>query len=142
MRVSGIPVPAGVAIRSPGELEPHLGTFGDLLVLKAQVAVGGRGKAGGIVITEKAQAISQAEALFAKEIRGVPVREILAEERLEIEKEYFLSIAVDRSSRKPLLLFAESGGVEIEAVARETSRSSQEGDGLAPPHRYPSVRPP
>jgi len=119
MRASGIPVPAGVAIRSPGELEPHLGTFGDHLVLKAQVAVGGRGKAGGIVVTEKARAISQAEALFAKEIRGVPVLEILAEERLEIEKEYFLSIAVDRSSRKPLLLFAESGGVEIEAVARE-----------------------
>jgi len=118
-RASGIPVPAGVAIRSPGELEPHLGAFGDNLVLKAQVAVGGRGKAGGIVVTGKARAISQAEALFAKEIHGVPVREILAEECLEIEKEYFLSIAVDRSSRMPLLLFAESGGVEIEAVARE-----------------------
>jgi succinyl-CoA synthetase beta subunit len=118
-KASGIPVPAGVAIRSPMELEPHLGTFGDHLVLKAQVAVGGRGKAGGIVVTGKANAISQAEALFAKEIRGVPVREILAEERLEIEKEFFLSIAVDRSTRKPLLLFAESGGIEIEAVARE-----------------------
>ena len=118
-RAYGIPVPAGVLIRSPGELEPHLGTFGDHLVLKAQVAVGGRGKAGGIVVTDKARAISQAEALFAKEIRGVPVREILAEERLEIGKEYFLSIAVDRSTRKPLLLFAESGGVEIEAVARD-----------------------
>jgi succinyl-CoA synthetase beta subunit len=118
-RAYGIPVPAGVLIRSPGELEPHLGTFGDHLVLKAQVVVGGRGKAGGIVVTDKARAISQAEALFAKEIRGVPVREILAEERLEIGKEYFLSIAVDRSTRKPLLLFAESGGVEIEAVARD-----------------------
>jgi succinyl-CoA synthetase beta subunit len=118
-RASGIPVPLGVAIRNAPELEPHLGTFGNHFVLKAQVAVGGRGKAGGIVVTEKANAIAQAEALFAKEIRGVPVQEILAEEHLEIEKEFFLSIAVDRSSRKPLLLFAESGGVEIEAVARE-----------------------
>ena len=118
-RAAGIPVPWGVAIRNPRELEPHLGTFGDQLVLKAQVAVGGRGKAGGIVVTDKARAIAQAEALFAQEIRGVPVWEILAEERLEIEKEFFLSIAVDRSSRTPLLLFAESGGVEIEAVARE-----------------------
>jgi succinyl-CoA synthetase beta subunit len=118
-RASGIPVPEGVAIRTPDELEPHLGTFGDQIVLKAQVAVGGRGKAGGIIVTDKAQAVSQAKALFAKEIRGEPVREILAEERLGIEKEYFLSIAVDRSSRMPLLLFAESGGVEIETAARE-----------------------
>ena len=118
-RAYGIPVPTGVAIRSPGELEPHLGSFGDQIVLKALVAVGGRGKAGGIVVTGKSQAISQAEILFAKEIRGEPVREILAEEHLGIEKEFFLSMAVDRSSRKPLLLFAESGGIEIEAVAKE-----------------------
>ena len=115
----GIPVPVGVVIRVAGELEPHLGVFGDQIVLKAQVAVGGRGKAGGIVIAEKADAISQAEALFGKEIRGIPVKEILAEEHLEIGKEYYLSIAVDRSSRMPLLLFAEAGGIEIEAVARE-----------------------
>ncbi|HUK92761.1 MAG TPA: succinate-CoA ligase subunit beta [Methanomicrobiales archaeon] len=122
-RAYGIPVPAGVAIRTPGELAPHLGTFGDQVVLKAQVAVGGRGKAGGIMVTDTAQAVSQAESLFAKEIRGEPVREILAEERLEIGKEYFLSIAIDRSSRTPLLLFAESGGVEIEAIARERPES-------------------
>jgi succinyl-CoA synthetase beta subunit len=115
----GIPVPAGVLIRSPGELAPHLRIFGDELVLKAQVAVAGRGKAGGIIIARKGEAVSQAGALFGKDIRGLPVREILAEERLEIQKEYYLSIAVDRSSRLPLVLFAESGGVEIEAVARE-----------------------
>jgi succinyl-CoA synthetase beta subunit len=115
----GIPVPAGMVIRDPGELEPRLGDFGDQIVLKAQVPVAGRGKAGGIVVTRKDQAVSQARALFAREIKGIPVREILAEERLDIGKEYYLSIAVDRSSRGPLVLFAESGGVEIEAVARE-----------------------
>jgi succinyl-CoA synthetase beta subunit len=119
LKAYGIPVPAGVVIRSPGGLAPHLGIFGDQLVLKAQVAVAGRGKAGGIIVARKDEAISQAEALFRKEIRGLPVREILAEERLEIRKEYYLSIAVDRSSRQPLVLFAESGGVEIEAVAQE-----------------------
>ncbi len=119
LRGNGIPVPAGVVIRRPAELEPHLGGFGDRIVLKAQVAVGGRGKAGGIVVSPKEQAITRAEALFGKEIKGLSVQEILAEEWLDIGKEYYLSIAVDRSSRKPLLLFAESGGVEIEAVARE-----------------------
>ena len=114
----GIPIPVGILIGGPDELEPRLGSFGDQLVLKAQVAVGGRGKAGGIIMTRKDQAVAQAGALFAKEIKGVPVREVLAEEWLEIGKEYYLSIAVDRSSRKPLILFAESGGVEIEEVAR------------------------
>jgi succinyl-CoA synthetase beta subunit len=115
----GIPVPVGIVIRDPGELEPRLGEFGDQLVLKAQVPVGGRGKAGGIVVTGKDQAVSRAKALFAREIRGAPVREILAEERLEIGREFYLSIAVDRSSRRPLVLFAESGGADIEAAARE-----------------------
>jgi succinyl-CoA synthetase beta subunit len=115
----GIPVPAGVVIRSPGELGPRLGEFGEEIVLKAQVPVGGRGKAGGIVVSRKDAAVSQAAALFGKDIRGFPVKEILAEERLAIGKEYYLSVAVDRSSRSPLLLFAGAGGVEIEAVARE-----------------------
>ncbi|HMA04356.1 MAG TPA: ATP-grasp domain-containing protein [Methanomicrobiales archaeon] len=119
LRAYGIPVPSGVVIRSPDELGPRLGDFGDQMVLKAQVPVGGRGKAGGIVIAGKDEAVSRAAALFGKEIRGIPVKEILAEERLEIGKEYYLSVAVDRSSRMPLVLFAESGGVEIEAVARE-----------------------
>jgi succinyl-CoA synthetase beta subunit len=119
LRAYGIPVPAGVVIRSPDELEPRLGIFGDRLMLKAQVAVGGRGRAGGIVVARKDQVVSQAGALFGKEIRGEPVRQILAEEWLEIEGEFYLSIAVDRSSRRPLLLFAESGGVGIEELARE-----------------------
>jgi len=115
----GIPVPTGVVIRNPADLKSHLGIFEDKLVLKAQVPVGGRGKAGGIVVTGKEEAVARAEGLFGKEIRGFPVREILAEERLDIGKEYYLSVAVDRSSRQPLVLFAEAGGVEIEAVARE-----------------------
>jgi len=119
LKVYSIPVPAGVVIRSPGDLEPHLGMFGDQLVLKAQVPVGGRGKAGGIIVAGKEEAVSRAASLFGREIRGFPVREILAEERLEIGKEYYLSVAVDRSSRKPLVLFADSGGIEIEAVVRE-----------------------
>jgi succinyl-CoA synthetase beta subunit len=119
LKAYGIPVPGGVVIRSPGELESHLGGFADQIVLKAQVPVGGRGKAGGIIITKSDEAARAASALFGKEIKGFPVKEILAEEWLVIQKEYYLSIAVDRSSRQPLVLFAESGGVEIEAVAKD-----------------------
>lgn len=115
----GINVPPGVLIRSAEELLPHLPSLGDQIVLKAQVDVGGRGKAGGILMAEKETAVTVANALFQKEIKGLPVREILAEQRLAIQHEYYLSITVDRSSRQPLILFAESGGVDIEITARE-----------------------
>jgi succinyl-CoA synthetase beta subunit len=115
----GIPVPAGFVIRSADELAAHLGELGEHIVLKAQVDTGGRRKAGGILMAERGTAAAAAEELFAKEIRGLPVREILAEQRLEIQKEYYLSVTVDRSAKQPLVLFSDAGGVEIERVARE-----------------------
>jgi len=115
----GIPVPAGFLIRSAAELPPLLDTLGDKLVLKAQVDVGGRGKAGGILMADKTSAVATAQELFQKEIKGLPVKEILAEQRLDILHEYYLSITVDRSSRQPLILFTEAGGVDIEVVAKE-----------------------
>ena len=54
-----------------------------------------------------------AAELFGKEIKGLPVKEILAEQRLDIHHEYYLSITVDRSSKLPLILFTEAGGVDI-----------------------------
>ncbi|HOD86237.1 MAG TPA: acetate--CoA ligase family protein [Methanoculleus sp.] len=115
----GIPVPQGFVIREPGEIAAHLSEFGDAVVLKAQVDVGGRGKAGGVLVVDSASAVDRARELFSREIRGVPVREILVEERLEIEHEYYLSIAVDRSTRQPVVLFGDTGGIEIERTAKE-----------------------
>jgi len=119
LKEAGIPVPAGFLIRSADELVPHLETLGDAIVLKAQVDVGGRGKAGGILMADKKTAVDIAEELFAKQVRGLPVREILAEERLAIQKEYYLSVTVDRSAKQPLILFSDAGGVEIETTAKE-----------------------
>ncbi|CCJ35815.1 succinyl-CoA synthetase beta subunit [Methanoculleus bourgensis MS2] len=113
----GIPVPKGVLIRAPEEVTAHLPRIGDAVVLKAQVDVGGRGKAGGVLMAEDATAVETARELFSREIKGVPVRSILVEERLAIEHEYYVSIAVDRSSRQPVVLFADAGGVEIENAA-------------------------
>ncbi|MDD1704000.1 MAG: acetate--CoA ligase family protein [Methanoregula sp.] len=119
IREYGIPVPAGFLIRSENELPAHLDELGDRIVLKAQVDVGGRGKAGGILMADRATAVPTAHALFKKEIKGLPVQEILAEQRLDIQHEYYLSITVDRSSKQPLILFTEEGGVEIEITARD-----------------------
>ncbi len=119
LKEAGIPVPAGFLIKSAEELNLHLGALGEAFVLKAQVDVGGRGKAGGILMAGKADGINTAKDLFGRQIKGLPVKEVLAEQRLDIQHEYYLSITVDRSSRQPLILFTEAGGVDIEITAKE-----------------------
>jgi succinyl-CoA synthetase beta subunit len=115
----GIPVPAGFLIRSADELSAHIAELGDKFMLKAQVDVGGRGKAGGILMVDPVNAVAMARELFGKKIKGLPVKEILAEQRLDIQHEYYLSITVDRSTKQPLLLFTEAGGVDIEITAKD-----------------------
>jgi len=111
----GIPVPKGALIRAPEEVTAHLAELGDGVVLKAQVDVGGRGKAGGVLMADNGSALATARELFSREIKGIPVREVLVEERLAIEHEYYVSIAIDRSSKQPVVLFAAAGGVESES---------------------------
>lgn len=115
----GIPHPRGFLIRSPGELQERIGELGERCVLKAQVDVGGRGKAGGILVADRATAEKKAAELFEREIKGVPVREILAVEYLEIRQEFYASIAIDRSTKQALILFTDQGGVDIETLAKE-----------------------
>ncbi len=117
-REFGIPVPAGVVVRSAEELSDLPG-LGEELAFKAQLEVGGRGKAGGILFGTRADAKRIARDLFSRTIRGLPVDRILVEDRLSIQQEYYLSMMVDRSHREILILFALSGGVEIEALARQ-----------------------
>ena len=89
--------------------------------MKAQVDVGGQGKAGGVLFAE-AQRQSRPLRSSLPRYQNVPVRSILVEERLLIEHEYYVSIAVDRSSRQPVILFADAGGVEIESTASAVRR--------------------
>jgi succinyl-CoA synthetase beta subunit len=70
-------------------------------------------------MAHRGTAIQAAKDLFAKKIKDLPVREILAEQRLEIQHEYYLSITIDRSTKQPLILFADNGGVEIETTAQD-----------------------
>lgn len=116
-RDAGIPTPENRLIDSPEEADEAVRAVGEHVVLKAQVDVGGRGKAGGILKADAGNAAEVAGDLFSRKIRGLPVNRVLVEERLDIGKEYYLSVAIDRSSRCPVVLFAEAGGVEIENAA-------------------------
>lgn len=87
------------------------------LMLKAQVPIGGRGKAGGIKITENiTEATEKLSKIIGMDIRGYTVEKVLAEEKVDIEKEFYLSISLDRTRQTPLLMISAEGGVDIESV--------------------------
>jgi succinyl-CoA synthetase beta subunit len=118
-RDAGIPVPNSVLITSPNEAAPALSIVAEKVVLKAQVDVGGRGKAGGILPANAGNITTVAAELFGKTIKGLKVEKVLVEEALEISHEYYLSITIDRSKKMPVILFSKEGGVEIETLAKE-----------------------
>jgi len=97
-------------------------------VIKAQVHAGGRGKGGGVIITNTPdQAVSSAKALIGKPLvtkqtgaDGVMVHQVLVEEGLEIDREFYLSMVIDRSTAMPTMIFSQAGGMEIEEVAEKT----------------------
>ncbi len=89
-------------------------------VLKAQVPIGGRGKAGGIKSAESSNDAKQKlSQIMGMDIRGFTVRKVLAEEKVDIKKELYLSITLDRSKRMPLIMASDEGGMDIESVPDE-----------------------
>ena len=89
------------------------------VVIKAQVQIGGRGKAGGILFADnEADAIESAAKLLHKDIRGLTANELLIVEKAEIEHECYLSILLDRGSKSPMIIFSPRGGMDIEETAR------------------------
>lgn len=88
------------------------------MVLKAQVPIGGRGKAGGILNGSSVQSIQDAaEQLFSSSIRGYQVKKLLLEEKIDVQHEYFMAITYDALSKAPLAIFSAKGGVDIEALS-------------------------
>ena len=118
-RDAGIPTPNSELIVSAEEAAEALSRVAEKVVLKAQVDVGGRGKAGGILPATAETVDATAKELFGKLIKGLPVEKVLVEEALEITHEYYISITIDRSKKRPVILFSEEGGVEIETLAKE-----------------------
>jgi succinyl-CoA synthetase beta subunit len=114
----GIPVSDGMLATTVEEARVAAAELGGPVVVKAQVLTGGRGKAGGIKLAESAdEAEARAAEILGLDIRGHVVRKLLVERASEIGREYYLSIAFDRSAKKPLFIFTTEGGVDIEEVA-------------------------
>jgi succinyl-CoA synthetase beta subunit len=117
-REYGIPVSDGILATSAEEARAAAAELGGSVVVKAQVLTGGRGKAGGIKLAESAdEAEARAAEILGLDIRGHVVRKLWVERASEIAREYYLSIAFDRSAKKPLFIFTTEGGIDIEEVA-------------------------
>ncbi|TMD88642.1 MAG: ADP-forming succinate--CoA ligase subunit beta [Chloroflexi bacterium] len=116
-RAAGIPVPDGRLAKTPDEAALAAGALGPIAV-KAQVPVGGRGKAGGIKLAKTAaDAKRVAGEILGMTIKGYTVREIWCETAQDITRELYLGLTLDRDARKPVLILSAQGGMEIEEVA-------------------------
>jgi len=117
----GIPIPEGELAHTPAEAQKIAKKLNGPVVIKSQVLVGGRGKAGGIKVAQTAvEAAQHAEEILALTIKGLPVRMVLVDQAADIKTEIYLGITNDRSARKPVIMASAAGGVDIEEVAHKT----------------------
>jgi succinyl-CoA synthetase beta subunit len=117
----GIPVSDGALATTPPEARRAAQKIGGQVVVKAQVLVGGRGKAGGIKLAAGPDdAEREASAILGMDIKGHTVRRVWIESASDIAREYYFSITLDRGAKRPLLMLTTQGGIDIEQVAAET----------------------
>ena len=115
----GIPIPKGRVAATATEARQIAEELGGRVVVKSQVLVGGRGKAGGIRLAKSAKEAEEvATQILGMEIKGLPVRKVLVDSAANIEQEIYLGITNDRAARRPVFMASAAGGVEIEEVAR------------------------
>jgi succinyl-CoA synthetase beta subunit len=119
LRQCGVPLPPGQVADSPESAEQAAQALGVYPVaVKAQVHVGGRGKAGGIKLArDAAQTRDAAQAILGMSIKGITVKKVLVEAGVDIEREIYAGLIVDRAGKCPVMMFSASGGVDIEEVA-------------------------
>ncbi len=114
----GIPIQPGRVAHTPEEAEAIARELGGPVVVKAQVYVGGRGKAGGIQFGDTpAEARAAAAKVLGMNIKGLTVEKVLVVSKLEIKEEYYLGIILDRKSQAPVVMVSKAGGIDIEEVA-------------------------
>ncbi len=114
----GVPVLGGAVAFTPEEAEQAAASMGGRVVVKAQVKIGGRGKAGGVKLTESASdAREKAAAILGMDIKGHTVHKVMIAQAAPIEAEYYLAILLDRANRNFLVMASVAGGMEIEEVA-------------------------
>ena len=117
----GIPVPESYVAESPEEAKDAAAKLGKSVALKSQVLVGGRGKAGGIKFADTPEEAEKvAKELLGTEIKGEKVGKLLVEEKVNIQSEFYISVIMDRSAKKPVIMASTEGGMEIEEVAKKS----------------------
>ena len=115
----GIPIPKGRVASTAIDARQIAEELGGRVVIKSQVLVGGRGKAGGIRVAKSAKEAEElATQILGMEIKGLSVRKVLVDEAANIDQEIYLGITNDRTARRPVIMASAAGGVEIEEVAR------------------------
>jgi succinyl-CoA synthetase beta subunit len=116
----GVPVPAGQPATTVDHAVEAAEELGFPVVIKAQVQIGGRGKAGGIKLAaDRAEAEEHARAILGMDIRGLTVHQIYVERASEIDEEYYAAIVFDRSAKKPMAMLSRMGGMDVEEVAEK-----------------------
>jgi succinyl-CoA synthetase beta subunit len=117
----GLPVPPSRLVSKAEEAKEAAKEIGCPVVIKAQVLVGGRGKAGGVKLASHPdEAAQKAKAILGMDLKGITVEKVLVARAVDIAKELYVGMVVDRGSRKPLMMVSPAGGIDIEEVARTT----------------------
>jgi succinyl-CoA synthetase beta subunit len=130
----GVPVPEGKHATTPEEARAAAESLGFPVVVKAQVQIGGRGKAGGIKVASDAdEAEAHARAILGMDIRGLTVHELWIERASDIAAEYYAAVVFDRSAKKPLVMLSSMGGMDVEEIA------ANHPNAIARPHIDPLV---
>src|SRR3954467_946936 len=114
----GVPTPEGRAAASVPEAVEAADELGYPVVIKAQVLIGGRGKAGGIKLAgDRQEAEQHAEAILGMDIKGLTVHELYVEQASDIAEEYYAAVVFDRGAKKPMAMLSKMGGMDVEEIA-------------------------
>ena len=145
LAAAGLPVPRGGVVHSPAEARDLASRLGGRVVVKAQIHAGGRGKGGGVKVVDDAAAAERtAKAMLGMTLitaqtgpEGRTVGRLLIEEALEIDRELYVGLVIDRAAERPVLMASAAGGMDIEQVAAETPElilreAIDPGTGLLP----------
>jgi len=115
----GVPIPKGEVATTPEEVRAIAQNFGKPVVVKSQVLVGGRGKAGGVKLAKDPnEAEEVARQILGMKIKGLTVKKVLVDEAADIKNEIYLGAVIDRNNQRVVMMASSEGGVEIEEVAR------------------------
>lgn len=117
----GLPVPPSILVTEADEAGAAAEKLGCPVVIKAQVLVGGRGKAGGVKLAgDTREAVEKAAAILGMDIKGLKVEKVLIAKAVDISSEFYAGMVIDRVTRKPMMMISPAGGIDIEEVARST----------------------